>query len=615
MTASRWTRRQMLAGMGVGAGAAALSGCDRGRSLVRFDHGVASGDPLADRVVLWTRVSPVEPAPQTIPVRWEVAADSAFDQVVAEGQTATDAARDFTVKVDAGGLAPGQRYHYRFSVAGDKSPVGRTRTLPSGPVDRVAFAVVSCSNYSHGLFTVYRAIAAREDIDAVLHLGDYLYEYPPDVYVSEPAIAMGRVVVPDGELLTLADYRTRYALYRTDADLQAAHAAHPFIAVWDDHEVANDAWKGGAENHDDSEGDFATRKAAAIRAYHEWLPIRETPDGDPGRLYRSFDFGDLASLIMLDTRLAGRDRQIDYQRDMIYRSAPFDFSDPERPRAVTNARRAARLSAEVRRDIPIPFDMTGPEPRPILDYQRIATLDPANLPDGIAFLPDVDRFRADLLERPDRSILGTEQEAWLRDRLAASKARGVPWQMVGQQLLVGKLVAPDLADQGDPEQLAALPRETLDRLALLARLGLPLNLDAWDGYGAARDRFFADVRAHANNVVVLSGDSHNAWAFNLTDSQDGQPVAVELATPSVSSPGLERYLAVDPDVLAQAFVARNRELVYLNSHQRGFLTVAITPEAVSADWHFLKDVFDPDGQPRPGHSMQVAIDGHQLSEA
>lgn len=276
----------------------------------RFQHGVASGDPLTDRVVLWTRISPVEQTAASagaIDVRWVVASDPDIRRIVATGTTITSPERDFTVKVDVAGLEPGRPYFYAFECGSERSPVGRTRTLPSSTVPRLRMAVVSCANYPAGYFNVYRCIANRDDLDAVLHLGDYIYEFENGEFGD--GAASGRVPDPPREAVTLSDYRRRYASYRADPDLQEVHRRHPFIAVWDDHESANDAWRGGAANHnpEQGEGDWETRRAAAARAYLEWMPVRQSESG-AFHLYRSFRFGDLADLTMLDTR-SQRDRQ------------------------------------------------------------------------------------------------------------------------------------------------------------------------------------------------------------------------------------------------------------------------------------------------------------------
>ncbi|MBI3049107.1 MAG: alkaline phosphatase D family protein [Acidobacteria bacterium] len=271
-----------------------------------FRHGVASGDPLADRVILWTRITSSD-ARAAVDVNWRIATDPALGQVVARGTAQARAERDFTVKVDAGGLQPGRPYYYAFEAGGERSPVGRTKTLPAGPADRVRLASVCCSNYPAGFFNPYRCVANRLDLDAVLHVGDYIYEFQNGVYGDGSGLL--RIPEPRKEAVTLSDYRIRYATYRSDPDLQEVHRVHPFIAVWDDHEVTNDGWAGGAANHnpEQGEGDWAVRQAAAYRAYLEWMPIREATE--PGiRLYRSFRFGTLIDLLMLDTR-GVRDRQ------------------------------------------------------------------------------------------------------------------------------------------------------------------------------------------------------------------------------------------------------------------------------------------------------------------
>jgi alkaline phosphatase D len=298
-----YDRRSVLragaaAGVVIGATAVTAGATTADADEPVFAHGVASGDPLPDAVLLWTRVTPTRDATPgsgvgpTVDVTWEVAADPAFATVVASGVAGTGPDRDHTVKADATGLDPATTYHYRFRLDGAVSAVGVTRTAPAldAAVARLRFGVVSCSNLPDGYFGAYRFLADRGDLDAVLHLGDYLYEgggggtRPHD---------------PPHEILTLADYRQRHAQYKTDEHLKRLHATVPFIATWDDHEVANDAWSGGAENHQPgTEGDYAARKAAAHQAYFEWMPVRNEAD----RIYRRLRFGLLAELSMLDLR-------------------------------------------------------------------------------------------------------------------------------------------------------------------------------------------------------------------------------------------------------------------------------------------------------------------------
>ena len=263
-----------------------------------FSHGVASGDPLTDGVILWTRIAG---ATEATKVWWEIAPKPDFKYRVAVGEGETSADSDYTFKMDVSGLEAGKTYYYRFMSLGRTSPTGRTRTAPSGPTSHVRFGVCSCAKYTSGYFHAYASLA-EQDLDAVLHLGDYIYEN------GESAQIGGRGHLPAYEILTLDDYRQRYAQYRSDQMLQEAHRQHPFIVVWDDHESANNSFKDGAANHTEgAEGSWADRKAAAIQAYHEWMPIR--PQGG-GRIHRVLKYGDLIDLIMLDTRLWGRGPQV-----------------------------------------------------------------------------------------------------------------------------------------------------------------------------------------------------------------------------------------------------------------------------------------------------------------
>lgn len=268
-----------------------------------FQHGVASGDPLADRVILWTRVT--RGGVRGVLVNYVVATDPQLQNVVLSGQVQTTHLRDFTVKIDASGLQPGRSYYYRFSALGEQSPLGRTRTLPVGSPERLRLAVVSCSNHAAGYFNAYRRIAERADLDAVLHLGDYLYEYGPAVYGSL------RTPEPPREIVTLSDYRLRHAQYKADADSIEMHRQHPLIAIWDDHETTNDAWRDGAQNHQpETEGAWEDRVNVALQAYYEWMPVRLPDPSRPRENQRAFRFGDLVELLMLEQRLSARSQQL-----------------------------------------------------------------------------------------------------------------------------------------------------------------------------------------------------------------------------------------------------------------------------------------------------------------
>ena len=527
----------------------ALSGCSLNAArprlpALRFTHGIASGDPLADAVMLWTRAVPVDGAAGELEVGWELAEDPDFRRPLRSGTAFTSAARDWTVKVDVRELAPGRDYYYRFSGAQGAGASGRTRTLPAGSPSQVRLAVFSCSNYPAGYFHAYREASRLADIDAYLHLGDYLYEYGAGGYATERAAELGRSLPADNasELLSLDDYRRRYALYRSDADLQAVHAAGPMIVVWDDHEIANDSWRGGAQNHDPGEGDFQERRAAAVQAYFEWLPLRPPGPESEAQIYRGFDFGDLLSLHMLDTRLVGRDRQLEYSH----------FMDAD--------------SGRMRRD------------------------------ELLAQLTD-----------PRRSMLGDEQRQWLERRFRESAGH---WQVLGQQVLMARMSMPaqllqtlfagrDFAAAGRLiEELAALRARAArgDTLSAVARARLrsamPYNLDAWDGYPAERERVYAMARQSGRPLVVLSGDTHNAWYSQLRD-RSGHALGVEFATPGVSSPGMESYLDLgDPQArrLAAALPQLIAELRYCELRRRGFMELSFTREAVSSRWHFVDDV-------------------------
>lgn len=272
-----------------------------------FTLGVASGDPLPNSVVIWTRLAPDPtngggmPA-EAIKVAWEVATDEAFTDVVAKGATEATPELAHSVHVDVEGLREGADYFYRFAAGDALSPMGRTRTAPmaASALDRLRFGFVSCAHYEHGFFSAYRHLAA-DDVDLVLCLGDYIYEYGAGRdFVSDtgPVRSHG-----SDETLTLEDYRNRHALYKTDSDLQAAHAAFPWIVTFDDHEVENDYAGDQSENGDPVEL-FLARRAAAYQAYYEHMPVRPSsmPAGPDMLLYRRLAFGDLVEFNVLDTR-------------------------------------------------------------------------------------------------------------------------------------------------------------------------------------------------------------------------------------------------------------------------------------------------------------------------
>lgn len=474
---SRLTRRGALKFGVAGMGAAGLAGaCETTGTTysgnVAFEHGVASGDPTQTAVVLWTRVTPATPGP--VPVRWSVARDPGFKSVVRRGVFDTGPARDYTVKIDVDGLEPGQVYYYWFSVGGTASQGGITRTLPAAGMADYRMAVVSCSNWPFGYFNAYREISKRRDVDAVIHLGDYIYEYGGTGYGGTEGKELGRNHEPPTEIVSLGDYRTRYAQYRTDPDLQAAHAVAPWFCTWDDHESANNSYRTGAENHQvETEGDWTARKAAAVQAYLEWMPVRDPVAGRAREaIWRKVDIGDLATLFLLESRLVGRDEDLTF--DEIFLAAEAD-----RPAAV------AALKAKV--------------------------------------------------DNPNRTMLGQEQEAWLAEGLKASAAAGRKWQVLGNQVTMAKVRMPDLRRGLSPEKYARVPDRS-KRFWSTAQYGFEWNLDAWSGFPAARERLYAAARQAKARLVTLTGDTHTAWANELHDAEGGRR-GVEFGCTSVTSPG------------------------------------------------------------------------------
>ncbi|MGD9966336.1 MAG: alkaline phosphatase [Hyphomonadaceae bacterium] len=492
----------------------------------QFTHGVASGDPLADGVVLWTRFTGGDGR-----IAWEIAEDDAFTNVARRGEAQANAASDFCVKIDVRGLNAGRAYYYRFLSASGPSLTGRTRTAPAQTQSLTA-GLVSCANYGFGYFHAYGHLAQRDDVELVLHTGDYIYEYGLDEYPRAALTVAGRAFDPDHEIVSLDDYYARYRQYHTDPDLLALRQAKPIAAVWDDHEIANDAASGGAQNHQRSEGAYADRVAAAAKAYFDWMPIRR-PDPSTPRLYRSLDWGDLARILLIDTRYIGRTRQLDYRRDL-----------------------GLRL-----------------------------------LSDGARAAAAVEEFRRTLLNDPSRTLLGADQEAWVARELAASKQRGHTWQIVAQQIAMGEQLIGDGAASFVSQDAHANTRRYVTIAERLGRMNMPWNLDAWDGYPAARARFLEACAANGANVAVLSGDSHNTWLNNLAAPGAARLAAVEFAGASVTSPGLEVPLAGAPPGAREAMMrSRNPHLAWCDVSSRGYGVLRFTREACEAEWSAFADV-------------------------
>jgi alkaline phosphatase D len=550
-------RRGFLGLIGAGAASASAANAATVEGPVAFRHGVASGDPSTTAAIFWTRITPADAASGPIPVVLEIAGDAGFTHMVRRSTgLSAEPARDFTVKhdLDGQGLEPGKEYFYRFVAAGVTSPVGRVKTLPQGVTPGIALAVVSCQLYPGGLFNAYDAIAKLDRLDAVVHLGDYIYEYgaEPDAYGMTTGASLNRVPEPAHEIVTLADYRQRHAQYKTDPDLQAAHARAPFICVWDDHEVANDTWNTGAENHQPAtEGDFNARKAAALKAYFEWMPIREPV---PGRMaeaiQRTFHFGDLASLMMVETRLQGRQQQLTYAADITMK--------------------------------------LGPDGKPI--------------PDAAAF--EVKR------NAPGRDLLGDAQRDWLGRELAASKSAGRPWQVLGNQVVMARVAGPNIGAMATPEQITAmfsgLPpaiRAQVQQSAALFAQGLPFNLDSWDGYPAGRERLYQTFKTAGVQPIVLAGDSHSFWVNDLADNA-GERVAVEFGTSSITSPSPQDAIGNFP--LGMALDRTNPEVLFCDQSAKGYILLTLTPTQARADLIGMSTIVAKPYEPRIVNSWTVA---------
>ncbi|MGH2736992.1 MAG: alkaline phosphatase D family protein [Actinomycetota bacterium] len=488
-----------------------------------FAHGVASGDPLADGVLLWTRVTPASEAHE---LSWAVARDPDLDHVVREGRAPADPDHDGTVTIEVSGLEPATTYYYAFELEGRRSAVGRTRTLPRGGCERLRLAVTSCAKFTAGHFTAYGRIADRPELDFWLHLGDYIYEYPTD---DGKAVGpgFGRTMSPPHECRTLADYRTRYAHYRTDPDLLRLHLTHPIIATLDDHEFCNDTWREGAKNHDPAEdGPWAERKAAGLRAWAEWLPVRVTPRGTDVRIFRRFELGALADLILLD----GRTRRDEMTKD-----------------------------------------------------------------------PEV-------LEHPERTLLGAEQFEWLATRLRGSEAA---WRLIGNGVMLGQVSTDFMPEEvGDP----------LSELGILTAREHGPNPDQWDGYPAERGRLFDVLEDHGvQDVVFLSGDVHSSWAVELRrdPGADGAPLAVEFVTTSVTSENLdeemklrhqEREFDIEADVLDN-----NPHIRFVELDNHGYMLLEVTPELVCCEWRYV-DILERSGADRLGARWETRRGDPKLIE-
>ena len=492
-----------------------------------FSHGIASGDPTHDGVVLWTRVT----ASGTVTVSWQLAIDSDFNTILQRGETTTSEDIDHTVKIEVINLDPGQVYYYRFTIDEVTSEPGRTRTLPEGPLERLGIAIASCSNYPFGYFNAYEEIAGDEEIEFVVHLGDYIYEYGADGWGNDQGSVIGRSHSPTHEIVTLEDYRERHGQYKSDRASRLMHASHPLIPTWDDHESANNPWINGAANHQpDSEGSWLTRRDASLQAFFEWMPVREQPTGrDKEKLWRNFSFGDLASMVTLETRHTGRSMQVSY------------------------AEHLQNINDTARRN----------------------------------------QFLREVLGDPSRNMLSNEMENFLTDSLQSSINQSQTWRIIGNQIPIARTHVPDVANRLEGEITGGFnpAPESHSQFSRLGEFDLPLYLDTWDGYPAARERFYELCRnAGATDLIVLTGDSHAFWANELFNDSN-QAMGVELGTTGITSPGdFESYGPEGARAFDRLVSEHNREVVWTDCTHRGFIKLVLTPESAKAEYIVVDNV-------------------------
>lgn len=529
-----------------------LEGQTEGPAGRVFAHGVASGDPDASSVVLWTRVSGYT---GPVGVDWQVSPNADFSRIESRGSFTTSAARDYTVKVVADGLRAGQRYYYRFSIGAVESATGQTLTLPTGRVDELTLAVASCSNYQFGFFNVYEAIAEDDDVDIVVHLGDYLYEYDIDTYGGPIGQRIGRSHEPAHEMVSLTDYRQRHAQYKTDPGSQAMLARHPLVATWDDHESTNNPWSGGAQNHQPDEGSWEARREASLQAYYEWMPVRDPqPGGSRAKLWRHYAYGNLASIITLESRHTGRSEQInigDYRDELTDAAAAQTFYD-------------------------------------------------------------------NVVGDPERRMLSAELETFVGDSLRASVDAERPWRIIANQTILARVVAPQLST--DPVFAAA--RETmndsalrlLDMLSGFGDLQLAGNMDAWDGYPAARQRLYALAEAAgARDLLVITGDTHTFWQNRLFDTQ-GRRFGIELGTSAITSPRGFYELGDEATRRFDELTAANNESVdWVDGSSRGYIRLRLGRRRAVADYIGVSDIESRNYAVRTLRTISIVRDGPTLT--
>lgn len=560
-------------------------------NLAPFYHGVASGDPLEDAVIIWTRVTTNS---TSVTVKWKVATDIAMTQIVKQGQVNTDQDKDYTVKVDITNLSAYKTYYYQFEVLGIKSIIGKTRTAPAKEdmINNLRFAVVSCSNYQNGYFNVYNQIAKRNDIDAVIHLGDYIYEYESGGYGYSDTIKRGHL--PENEIITLDDYRVRYSYYRLDPMLRNVHQQHPFINIWDDHEFANDANKYGAENHSPAtEGDWEIRKNNAHKAYFEWMPVRANTI-EQYRLYRTISYGKLMDLIMLDTRIEGRDTQINSSKNLISAAASnanfkqyaknviakkdltseedvkeilttvlpmiLTISGDTKNKNIGLSKEEFKIVVNSFADFIVKKKTSGIESKQKSELEKL-------LKKGTVYTKE---FNDKENRTTYKSILGSEQFNWLTNQLSVSTAK---WRIIGNQVMV-------MPWNGVPSE------------------------DAWDGYKEERDRLLSYIKTNTiNNVVVLTGDIHSTFIGEV--EYKGECEMCEFVVPSITSQNLD-FLGEFGSGVAEFYIKLlNRHIKDVDMDNHGYFILDVTEDKVQADWFDIDDLTKPAVGERRSRSWYV----------
>jgi alkaline phosphatase D len=511
------------------------------QQIIEFNYGVASGDPTSNSIILWTH-SKYKNFEYPVTLFYQVAKDEKFKEIIKSGIGSTNEMNDFTLQVEIQGLKDRTIYYYRFGSTNNKhsikySIIGRTNTIPCANenISNLKLAVVSCANYPQGYFNVYKEVGKETDICCVVHLGDYTYEYSNTDSYGTP-INESRASKPPTECVTLSDYRIRHAQYKQDPDLQYMHSRYPIIAVWDDHEVVDNAWKDGAPTVP-NKYEFLRRKRNGLDAYCEWMPVKVKKCKNNIKIYRSFDFGNLFSLHMIDSRYYGREKQID----------PVNFIVPE-TRKETN-------------------DKLNEEQRQLLGDKQFNWLN-CKIKSSTA----------------KWQVLGSQVlMSKIQFPVSILQFASSP---INPELINQAIIDYLIAKQTPPEFRTPEQKFLVDT-SLNANPLLGYNLDAWDGYPAQRENLFKSIQKEKKNFVTISGDSHNGWFNKLVDDKNNL-VGYEFGVPSVSSYGLEYFLSPLPPLeIKTVFETIPQYTEYLQPKNRGYLILSISHEKIDGIFKFV----------------------------